>query len=63
LDEAVDIGRFPFEIAFWVIGGSDVGVEEELAGVGERPVFWDYEFGFAGFGGCDEGFEVAVFSD
>jgi hypothetical protein len=57
LDQAVYIGRFPLEFAVSVISGADIGVEEKLASVGERPVFWDCVLGFwVFFGGFDKGF-------
>lgn len=46
-----------------MVGGPHVGVEEELAGVGEGPVFGNGVFGFAGLGGFDEFLEGAVFAD
>lgn len=64
LHEPVDVGGFPFEVAVGVVGVPDVGLEEEIAGVGEGPVFWDAEFGFrVGLGKVDEGFEGFVFAD
>jgi len=54
LDEAIDVGCFPFEITFFVIGWSDVGVEEELTGIGEGPVLREGELGFASFDCVDE---------
>jgi len=63
LDQAIDVRGFPFEFAVGVVGGTDVGVEEEVASGFVGPVGWDGEFGFAGFGGGDEGFDCAVFFD
>jgi hypothetical protein len=40
-----------------MVGGPDVGVEEELTSVGVGPVFWDGELGFlVVFGVVDECF-------
>ena len=63
LDEAIDVGGFPFEIAFFVIGWSDVWVEEELTGISEGPVFWKGKLGFAGFDCFNEFLKCAVFAD
>lgn len=46
-----------------MVGGSDVGVEEELAGIFVGPVFGDGEFGLAGFDGGDEVLEGAILAD
>lgn len=63
LDEAFDVRGFPLEVAVWVIGWPDVGVEEELAGVGVGPVFWDLELGLSCLDSFNELFEGAVFAD
>jgi len=63
LNQAVDIWSFPFEVTFRVIGWSDIGVEEELAGVGVRPVFGDGKLSLTGLAGFNEFFEGAVFAD
>lgn len=63
MDETINIGSFPLEIALFVICGTDVRVEKEVAGILVWPVFWDCEFGLAGFYSRDEGLEIAVFTD
>jgi hypothetical protein len=63
LDKSINVGRFPFEITVCMIGGTDVGVEEELASVDIGPIFWDLKLGFSGFDGFDELLESAVFAD
>jgi hypothetical protein len=63
LDKTSDVGGFPFEVAFWVIGRPDIRVEEELAGVGVWPVFGDCELGLSCFDCGDEVFKGAVFAD
>lgn len=63
LHEALDVRRFPLEVALWVRGGPHVRVEEELARVGEWPVVRQHVFAFAGLDGFDELFERAVLAD
>jgi hypothetical protein len=63
LDEAFDIGSFPLEVAFGCVGGADVGFEEELAGVGEGPVFREGELLLVGLDMSDYAFEVLVVAD
>jgi hypothetical protein len=63
LDKTINVGGIPFEVAFWVISWPDIGVEEELTGVGVWPVFGDCELGLSCFDGGDEVFEGAVFAD
>jgi hypothetical protein len=63
LDKAVDVGGFPFEVAFRVISGPDIGVEKELTGVDVWPVIRDCELGFSCFDGGDEVLEGAMFAD
>jgi hypothetical protein len=46
LNQAVNVGSFPFEFAFWVCSGADIGVEEEFSRIGIGPVVWDDEFLF-----------------
>lgn len=47
-----------------MISGANIRIEEKLARVGERPVFWDCVLGFwVLFGGLNEGFEGLVFAD
>lgn len=64
LDQAVDVGGFPFEFAVWVICGADIGFEEEGASVLVGPVFGDGVLLLRVF--LDEGddfFEGFVFAD
>jgi hypothetical protein len=64
LNQAVNVRSFPFEFAFRVGGGTDIGVEEEFSCVGVWPVVWNDEFlFFAGLDCFDELFEGAVFAD
>ena len=63
LDKSINVGRFPFEITVCMIGGTDVGVEEELASVEVGPIFWDLKLSFSSFNGFDELLESAVFAD
>jgi hypothetical protein len=63
-NQAVNVGSFPFEFAFWVCGGTDIGAEEEFSCIGIGPVVWDDEFlFFAGLDSFDEFFKGAVFAD
>lgn len=63
LDQALDIGRFPLEVALGGVSGADVGLEEKLAGVGEGPVFGEGEFLLVGLDVCDDAFEGFVVAD
>jgi hypothetical protein len=63
LDKAFDVRGFPFEVTVWVVGWSDIGVEEEFAGVGVGPVFWDLKLGLSCLNGFDEFLEGAVLAD
>jgi hypothetical protein len=63
LDETFDIRCFPFEVAFGCVGGADVGFKEELAGVGEGPVFRKGELLLVGLDVSDYAFEVLVVAD
>jgi hypothetical protein len=63
LDKAFDVRGFPFEVTFWVIGWSDIRIEEELAGVSVGPVFWDLKLGLSCLNGFDEFLESTVFAD
>jgi len=63
LHEPVDIGGFPFELTVGMIGGSDVWVKKELAGVSEGPIFWYDKLGFSCLYGGDEVFKGAIFAD
>jgi hypothetical protein len=60
LDEALDVRGFPLEVAFWGVGWTHVGLEEEGAGIGEGPVFGECEFVLAGLDVSDYAFEVLV---
>ena len=63
MDKTINVGSFPFKVTLRMIGGPDVGVKEELTGIGVWPVVWNCEFGLSSFDGCDELFEGAVFTD
>jgi hypothetical protein len=63
LDQALDIGRLPLEVAFWGVGGLHVGLEEEKAGVGERPVVGQDELLLVVLDVLDYAFEVFVVAD
>ena len=63
LDKTFDVRGFPFEVTVWVVGWSDIRVEEELAGVGVGPVFWDLKLSLSCFDGFDEFLECAIFAD
>jgi hypothetical protein len=64
LDETFHVGCFPLEVAFWVVGGSHVGLEEEEARIGKGPVVGDGELlGGLGFDVFDDAFEVGVLAD
>jgi hypothetical protein len=64
LDETLYVWCFPLEIAFWVIGRSDVWLEEEQARIGEWPVVRDSELlGGLGLDVFDDAFEVIVLTD
>ena len=63
LDQALDIGRLPLEVALGGVSGADVGFEEELAGVGEGPVFGEGELLLVGLDVCDDAFEGFVVAD
>tara|TARA_R110002003_G_scaffold104_43_gene8582 strand:- start:188 stop:880 length:693 start_codon:yes stop_codon:yes gene_type:complete len=64
LDQALDIGRFPLEVAFGSIGGAHVGLEEEETGVGEGPIFGECELLLVlGLDVGDHAFEVVVVAD
>lgn len=63
LDEAVDIWRFPLEVAFGGVGGADIWFEEQDASVGEGPVVGDGEFLLVGLDVGDYAFEVFVVAD
>lgn len=64
MDKTVDVGSFPLELAVWVVGRSNVGVEEEFASVGVGPVFRKCVFGFlVVLDPFDEVFECAVFAN
>jgi hypothetical protein len=63
LDETFDVRGFPFKVAVCMVGRSNVRVEEELAGIGVRPVFRDLEFGLSCFDSFDEFLEGVVFAD
>jgi hypothetical protein len=63
LDQTLDVGRFPLEVALGGVSGADVGFEEELASVGEGPVFGEGEFFLVGLDVCDDTFEGFVVAD
>ncbi len=46
-----------------MVGSTDVGAEEQLAGILVGPVFGDAEFCFAFFDRFDEGFEGTVLAN
>jgi hypothetical protein len=46
-----------------VIGGADIGVEEEVTGVFVRPIFRDAILGFTSFDSGDEFLDGAVFTN
>jgi hypothetical protein len=62
-DEALDVGRFPLEVAFWGVGGAHIGLKEEEARVGEGPVVGNGEFLLAGLEMLDYAFKVLVVTD
>jgi hypothetical protein len=63
LDEALDVGAVPLEVALGVVGRFHVGLEEEEARVSVGPVVWDGEFLLVGFDVGDDAFEVLVVAD
>jgi hypothetical protein len=63
LDEAFDVWCFPLEVAFGGVCGTDVGLEEEEAGVGKGPVIGDGEFLLVVLDVSDYTFEILVVAD
>jgi len=63
LYKSFDVRSLPFEVAVCMISRADVGVEEELAGIGIGPVFWDLELGLSCLDSLDEFLKSAVFTD
>jgi hypothetical protein len=63
LDEALDVGAVPLEVALGRVGGTHVGLEEEKACVGVGPVVGDGELLLVGLDVRDDAFEVLVVAD
>jgi len=63
LDKAFDVGLFPFEVAFFMVGRTDIGGEEQFAGFFVGPVFGNGELSLVFFDSFNECFESAVFTD
>ena len=64
LNKTFYVWGFPLEVAFWVVGGAHVGLEEEEARIGERPVVGDGELlGGLGLDVFNDAFEVGMLAD
>jgi hypothetical protein len=61
--QALHVGRFPLKVAFWVVGGAHVGLEEEETRIGEGPVFGQNELLLVGLDVRNYAFEVLVVAD
>jgi hypothetical protein len=63
LDQAINVWRFPLEVAFGGVSGTNIGFEEEKTRVGVGPVVWDGEFFLFGLDVGDYAFKVLVVAD
>jgi hypothetical protein len=63
LDETLDVGCFPLEVALWGVGGAHIWLEEEETCVGEWPVVGNGELLLTGLEVLDYAFEVLVVAD
>lgn len=63
LDQTVNVWCLPLEVAFGCIGGTDVGLEEKNASVGEGPIVGNGELLLVRLDVCDYAFEVLVVAD
>lgn len=64
LNKTFYVWGFPLEVAFWVIGRSDVWFKEEQARIGEGPVVGDSELlGGLGLDVFNDTFQVIMLTD